>query len=260
MPNTATNERSRRFQGKSVLVIGASRGIGAETAKAFAREGAHVILAARDQVALGIVSQEIREAGGTSTVQPVDLAQPETVATLGRRVREVEGRLDCAFNNAGEGFPPTPLADVSEAEFERVQQVTVLGTFRALKQEIPLLLESGGGSIVNMASTAGMSAFAGGGPYVTAKHAILGLTKSAALDYARQRIRVNAVAPGPIDTHRLKAAPEEYRERARQAVPMRRLGLASEVAHAVLWLCSDDSLFVTGTTLLVDGGRLAGSA
>jgi NAD(P)-dependent dehydrogenase (short-subunit alcohol dehydrogenase family) len=129
-----------------------------------------------------------------------------------------------------------------------------------MREEIPLMLEHGGGAIVNMASTAGISAFLGGSAYVAAKHAVLGLTKAGALDYAQQGIRVNAVAPGPIDSHRLRSLPETYRDQVRAAVPMRRLGETSEVADAVLWLCSAASAFVTGTTLFLDGGRTAGWA
>ena len=251
---------SRRFVGRTALVVGASRGIGATTAAAFAREGARVVLASRDAAALDRVARAIREEGGEAWAHAVDLADAASVVALGRRISELTGRLDCAFNNAGEGLMPTPLAEVSEADFARVLDVTVVGTFRALRQEIPLILASGGGAIVNMSSTAGLSGFAGGGPYTTAKHAILGLTKSAALDYAPRGLRVNAVAPGPIDTERLQGAPEEYRERTRAAVPMRRMGRPEEVAETVLWLCSDDSRFVTGATLLVDGGRSAGFA
>ena len=192
--------------------------------------------------------------------RPVDLADPRSVEALGEFLGASFGRLDCPFNNAGEGYWPTPLAEVPREAFERVIRVTVLGTFLALREEIPLRVEAGGGAIVNMSSTAGLSAFAGGGPYVTAKHAILGLTKAAALDYAAKRVRVNALAPGPIVTHRWKAAPEEYRERARRAVPIGRLGEADEVAAAGLWLGSDASRFVTGATLTLDGGRLAGVA
>lgn len=123
-----------------------------------------------------------------------------------------------------------------------------------------MLLRNGGGSIVNMSSTAGLSAFAGGGAYVTAKHALIGLTKSAAIDYAHQGVRVNAVAPGPIETDRIRALPEEYRERLRAAVPARRIGSVGEVGETVLWLCSEQSRFVTGATIVVDGGRLAGTA
>lgn len=252
--------RSDEFRGKVALVVGASRGIGAETARAFARHGARVVLGSRDRASLEAVARSIREDGGDAEVRTVDLADRASVRALGDHLTETAGRLDCAFNNAGEGHRPTPLAEVPFDAFDRALRVTVLGTFLALREEIPLMVDTGGGSIVNMSSTAGLSAFAGGAPYVTAKHAILGLTKAAALDYAAQKVRVNALAPGPIDTHWMKAAPEEYRERARHAVPMRRLGEAEEVAAAVLWLCSDASRFVTGTTLALDGGRLAGVA
>jgi NAD(P)-dependent dehydrogenase (short-subunit alcohol dehydrogenase family) len=250
----------RRFEGRVALVVGASRGIGAATARAFAREGAQVVLASRDVPALERLAREIRDAGGRALVQRLDLAEPASVEALGEAVRAGAGGLDCAFNNAGEGARPAPLADIPPETFERVQRVTVEGTFRALRQEIRLLTARGGGAIVNMSSTAGQSAFAGGAPYVAAKHAILGLTKAAALDYARAGIRVNAVAPGPIDTEPIRAAPEPYREQARAAVPMRRLGAPEEVADVVLWLSSSESAFVTGATVFVDGGRMAGFA
>lgn len=256
----APEDAPRDFEGRVALVLGASRGIGAATARAFARRGAHVWLASRDAAGLDRVAAAIRGAGGRATVQRVDLEDPASVEALGARLRSEHGRLDCAFNNAGEGAMPAPLAELPREVFERVFRVTVTGTFLAMQQEIPLLRGAGGGSIVNMSSTAGVSAFKGGAPYVAAKHAILGLTKAAALDYAAERIRVNAVAPGPIETERLAEAPEAYREQARQAVPSRRLGRPEEVAEAVLWLASGRSGFVTGTTLLVDGGRLAGFA
>lgn len=248
------------FRGRTALVVGASRGIGAETAKAFAREGARVVLASRDTAGLEKVAGEIGADGGSAIVHPLDLADASSVRALGERLDRETGHLDFAFNNAGEGSPPTPLAEIPAEAFDRVQRVTVLGTFLALQQEIPRMLQGGGGSIVNMSSTAGVQGFPGGGAYVAAKHAVIGLTKSAALDYAERGIRVNVVAPGPIDTQRLKAAPETYREQTRRAVPMRRIGRPEEVAEVVLWLCSDRSQFVTGTTVFVDGGRMAGFA
>ncbi|MGI0070977.1 MAG: SDR family NAD(P)-dependent oxidoreductase [Thermoplasmata archaeon] len=248
------------FAGKVVLVVGASRGIGAATAEAFAREGARVVLGARDLAALETVAHRIRDRGGSAYVRSMDLGDPASIRATGEWLGQEFGRLDIAFNNAGEGYRPTPLAEVPLEAFDLVQRGTVRGTFLALREEIPLLIAHGGGAIVNMASTAGLSAFAGGGPYVTAKHAILGLTKAAALDYATLGIRVNAVAPGPIDTERLQVLPEEYREQARSAVPMRRLGRPEDVADVVLWLASDRACFVTGATVLVDGGRLAGFA
>jgi NAD(P)-dependent dehydrogenase (short-subunit alcohol dehydrogenase family) len=251
---------SAEFADRSVLVLGASRGIGAETAVAFGRAGARVILASRSETDLEGVARRVQEAGGTALVAPTDLADPASVKRLGTRIdREAHG-LHAAFNNAGDGHLPTPLAEVPAEAFERVLRVTVTGTFLALQEEIPRILASGGGSIVNMSSTAGLASFAGGGPYVAAKHAILGLTKAAALDYASRGLRVNAVAPGPIDTQRLKAAPEEYRARARAAIPMRRLGDPSDVADVVLWLCSPRASFVTGATIPIDGGKMAGSA
>jgi NAD(P)-dependent dehydrogenase (short-subunit alcohol dehydrogenase family) len=248
------------FTGKIALVVGASRGIGEATARLFAQRGAEVVLASRDLPALTAIADSIRIAGGSAHPVRVDLADPASVRSLGARLSAQFGRLDCAFNNAGEGMRPTPLAEVPLEEFERVQRVTVQGTFLALKEEIPLMLRGAGGSIVNMSSTAGVTAFAGGSAYTTAKHAILGLTRSAAIDYAQRAIRVNAVAPGPIDTERLQGLPEEYRERTRQAVPMRRLGLPSEVAETVLWLAGDGSRFLTGVTVFIDGGRMAGFA
>jgi NAD(P)-dependent dehydrogenase (short-subunit alcohol dehydrogenase family) len=251
---------SEEFRGKVALVVGASKGIGADTARAFAQRGARVVLSSRDRAGLEGVAKEIEDSGGEATILPVDLADDASVASWGREVRARSGRLDYAFNNSGDVYPPTDLAEVPAEAFDRAFRVTVRGMFLALKQEIPLMIENGGGSIVNMSSTAGVSAFRGGGPYTAAKHAVLGLTKSAALDYAARKVRVNAVAPGPIDTHRLKAAPEEYRQRAREAVPMRRLGTGDEVAEVVLWLCSEASRFVTGSTIFVDGGRCAGWA
>jgi NAD(P)-dependent dehydrogenase (short-subunit alcohol dehydrogenase family) len=255
-----SGHRHQEFRGKVALVVGASKGIGADSAKAFASRGATVVLSSRDAEGLKRVEGEIRVAGGEAGVVTVDLAQDESILALGREIRNRFGRLDFAFNNAGEGYPPTDLAEVPTDAFDTVFRVTVRGTFLAMKQEIPLLLEHGGGAIVNMSSTAGLSAFRGGGPYVAAKHAVIGLTKAAALDYAERNVRVNAVAPGPIETHRMNNLPEAYREQARKAVPMRRLGSGNDVAGAVLWLCSEASGFVTGTTVAVDGGRMAGWA
>jgi NAD(P)-dependent dehydrogenase (short-subunit alcohol dehydrogenase family) len=251
---------STEFAHRVALVVGASRGIGAETAREFARHGATVVLASRDEERLSSVVRAIRSEGGEAVAHRVDLADASTVTALGGAIREGFGRLDVAFNNAGEGARPTPLHELSPAEFERVIAVTVRGTFLALREEIPLMLPSGRGAIVNMSSTAGLSAFSGGAPYVAAKHAVLGLTKAAALDYAHRGIRVNAIAPGPIETDRIRSLSEPDRARITSAVPMRRTGRESEVARAVLWLCSDAASFVTGTTLTVDGGRLAGSA
>jgi NAD(P)-dependent dehydrogenase (short-subunit alcohol dehydrogenase family) len=248
------------YRRKVALVVGASKGIGADTARLLARRGATVVLSSRDTAGLERVAREIRELGREAVVLPVDIGNDAAVSALGTAISERFGHLHFAFNNSGEGAVPADLADVPVEAFDQVFRVSVRGTFLAMKQEIPLLLKAGGGAIVNMSSTAGVSAFRGGGPYTAAKHAVIGLTKAAALDYAQRNVRVNAVAPGPIETHRLKDLPEEYKERTRQAVPMRRLGSGQEVAEAVAWLGSDSARFVTGVTLFVDGGRMAGWA
>lgn len=262
-PDTAhaPETRSSPFAGRTALIVGASRGIGAATARLFAARGARVILASRDTAALERLATGIRADGGDATVVRVDLAEPASIRAMGATIAATGAHLDYAFNNAGDGHTPTPLAEVPAEAFDRVIRTTVLGTFLAMKEEIPLMLRGGGhGAIVNMSSTAGVSAYPGGGPYIAAKHAIIGLTKSAAIDYASQGVRVNVVAPGPIDTERLAHLPEEYRERTRQAVPMRRIGLPEEVGETVVWLCGDGSRFLTGSTVFVDGGRMAGVA
>ena len=162
-PSSGPGEE-RQFKSKVALVVGASKGIGADTARLFARRGASVVLASRDVEGLTTVAQEIQELGQEALVVPLDLTDDASIDRLGTEIRTRFGRLDVAFNNSGEGAPPTDLADVPPATFDLVFRVTVRGTFRAMQQEIPLLLATGGGAIVNMSSTAGISAFRGGGP------------------------------------------------------------------------------------------------
>ena len=247
------------FEGKVALVTGASRGIGASVARAFAGAGADVVLAARDQEALDALAAELRESGVAALAVPTDVGDADAVARLVDRTIDAFGRLDFACNNAaGGGHPPTPLADVSVEAFDSAYAVSLRGVFLGLKYEIPAMLASGGGAIVNMSSTAGLQAVGGLAAYATAKHGLEGLTRVAALDYAEQGVRVNAVAPGPILTDNLARAGAEAQQRTAAAVPVRRVGQPDEVADAVVWLCSDASAFVTGTTLVVDGGRLVG--
>jgi NAD(P)-dependent dehydrogenase (short-subunit alcohol dehydrogenase family) len=170
------------------------------------------------------------------------------------------GGLDAAVNNAaGGGHPPIPLADVDPDQFRSALAVSLQGVFLSPRYEIPAMLAAGGGAIVNIASTAGLEAVGGLAGYVTAKHGLLGLTKVAALDYADQGVRVNAIAPGTILTERLQSTGEEMLKRVATAIPMRRIGTPAEVAAAAVWLCSDEASFVTGATLTIDGGRLAGT-
>jgi NAD(P)-dependent dehydrogenase (short-subunit alcohol dehydrogenase family) len=168
------------------------------------------------------------------------------------------GRLDAAFNNATDGPMPMALADIDPADFDQGVRTNIRGTFLGMKYQIPAMLRSGGGAIVNMASGAGVSGVSNLAAYVAAKAGIIGLTKVAALDYADQGIRVNVLAPGPILTHHLERAGEEAQRQAALSTPMRRLGRAEEVAATVLWLCSDQASFITGAIVPIDGGQSAG--
>ncbi len=247
------------MQNRVALVAGASKGIGAATAEAFAAAGASVVLAARDADALSSVVDRIEARGGRAIAVRTDVSDVASMRSLVERAVETYGRLDAAFNNATAGPLPAPLADIDSEEFDLGIATNVRGTFLGMKYQIPAMLAGGGGAIVNMASTAGVSGTANLAAYVAGKAGIIGLTKVAALDYADQGIRVNVVAPGPILTHHLEAAGPEAQRMAGQSTPMRRIGTAAEVADVVLWLCSPQSSFVTGTVVPIDGGQSAGN-
>ncbi|MFD2077650.1 NAD(P)-dependent dehydrogenase, short-chain alcohol dehydrogenase family [Actinopolymorpha cephalotaxi] len=251
----------RTLDRQVAIVTGASRGIGAVTARVLAQEGATVVCAARDEAALSEVTEEIAANGGDALAVPTDVGDPESVARLVARTVEAYGRLDVAVNNAmGGGHPPTRLADVAVEDYDSALRVGLRGVFLSMKYEIPAMLGSGGGAIVNMTSTAGVHPIGGLAGYVSAKSGVIGLTRSAALDYAEAGVRVNALAPGPTATRRLRTPTPDVARRITDSVPMRRVGTAEEVAAAVVWLCSPAAAFVTGTVLPVDGGMLAGAA
>ncbi|HEX2422882.1 MAG TPA: SDR family NAD(P)-dependent oxidoreductase, partial [Actinomycetota bacterium] len=222
---------SAPFAGKAAIVTGASRGIGAATAKALAAEGASVALAARSQDRLRELAEEIGAVGGRAMAIPTDVGDADAIRDLvGATVGEF-GRLDIAVNNAaGGGVPPTPLADIPIEAYDSAIAITLRSVFLSMKFEIPAMLEAGGGSIVNMASTAGLEAVGGLAGYVSAKHGVIGLTKTACLDYGHRDIRVNALAPGPILTDNLERAGEEAQRQAAMAMPMKRIGSPEEVA------------------------------
>jgi NAD(P)-dependent dehydrogenase (short-subunit alcohol dehydrogenase family) len=241
------------------LVTGASRGIGAATAKALARAGYAVALGARDGDALARLVGEIEAEGGRAVAAKTDVGDVDSMRTLVEQAVDRFGRLDAAFNNAADGPMPAPLAEIDPDGFDLGIRVNVRGTFLAMKFEIAAMLANGGGAIVNMASVAGIRAMTNLGAYVAGKAAIIALTETAALDYADRGVRVNVVAPGPILTHHLQRAGAEAQRRAAASVPMARVGTTKEVADVVLWLCSDQSSFVTGATIPIDGGLLAGN-
>jgi NAD(P)-dependent dehydrogenase (short-subunit alcohol dehydrogenase family) len=245
--------------GRVALVAGASKGIGAATAEAFAAAGASVVLASRDITALETVAKRITGRGGQATAVRADVSDEDSVRHLVDQTVQTYGRLDAAFNNAAGGPLPAPLADIDTGEFDQGIAVHIRGTFLGMKFQIPAMLRSGGGTIVNMASVAGLTGTANLAAYVAGKAGIIGLTKVAALDYADQGIRVNVVAPGPILTYHLEAAGPEAQRLAGLSTPMRRTGTLAEVAQTVLWLCSPQSSFITGTVIPIDGGQSAGN-
>jgi NAD(P)-dependent dehydrogenase (short-subunit alcohol dehydrogenase family) len=252
------------LDGRVAIVSGASRGIGAATARTLAQAGVRVALAARDAGRLESVAAEIADAGGSALVLPTDIGDRAAVEAMVSDTVKAFGRLDIAFNNAaGGGHPPTPLPAVAIDDFDSALAINLRGTFLCLKYELAAMLENPGGpsgAIVNMTSTAGLEAVGGLAGYVASKHGIVGLTKVAALEHAARGIRVNAVAPGPILTEQLERSGEEARRAAAMAMPMRRVGRPEEVAEAVAWLCSDAASFITGATIPIDGGKLAGMA
>jgi NAD(P)-dependent dehydrogenase (short-subunit alcohol dehydrogenase family) len=249
----------RLLAGKVLIVTGASRGIGASAARLFADRGAAVVAAARDERALAAVAAEIRRAGGEASAVPTDVTDPDAVERLVASTIERFGRLDGAFNNAGQGHRPTPLAEFDPTEFARTLEVNLLGVFLCLRAELRRLAARG--AIVNMSSSAGLSGAPGMSAYSAAKHGVIGLTRTAALDYGPQGIRINAIAPGPILTEGgIGAAPAEIQGQVARTLPLKRLGTPDEIAELAAWLLSDAASFVNGAIISIDGGKLAGMA
>src|SRR5579859_3899886 len=246
------------MNGRVALVAGASKGIGAATAEAFAAAGAAVVLGSRDIAALEAVAGRIRSRGGRALATYLDVTDADSARRVVDEALSAFGRLDAAFNNASAGPLPAPLADIDPEEFDRGIATNIRGTFLGMKFQIPAMLRGGGGAVVNMASVAGVTGTANLAAYVAGKAGIIGLTRVAALDYADRGVRVNVVAPGPILTYHLEAAGPEAQRLAGLSTPMRRTGSASEVAQTVLWLCSEQSSYVTGAVIPVDGGQGAG--
>ncbi|MEU9730981.1 SDR family oxidoreductase [Streptomyces sp. NPDC048002] len=244
------------LHGKHAFITGASSGIGAAAARVFCREGASVTLAARREERLSALVDELREEGFRAQYVVVDVSVSEQVREGVARAVERFGRLDAAFNNAGVGAEGTPLHLMSDEVYDTVMEVNVRGMWNCLRYEITAMLE-GGGSIVNTSSTAGMVATPVAAPYIAAKHAVVGLTKAAAAEYAARGIRVNVILPGATRSEMteawMAAVPGVEEELVRAALVPRIAG-PEEIAEAAAWLCSDRASFVVGATVPVDGG------
>ncbi len=239
------------------LVTGAGSGIGRATALAFAREGASVAVLDIDESAAAETTELIEKEGGSALTVTVDIADEDSVRAAVESTIAAYGGLDFAVNNAGLASHHRRLDRMSLGEFERVVQVNLAGTFLCMKYELPLL--TGGGAIVNIASNGGLYAIPSAPAYVAAKHGIVGLTKVAAVDYAPDNIRVNAVCPGPTLTPGFEQVADGTDMIARQTAitPLGRLATPEEAAAAAVWLCSDAASYITGIALSVDGGRRA---
>jgi NAD(P)-dependent dehydrogenase (short-subunit alcohol dehydrogenase family) len=253
-----TNENGS-YTGKVAFVTGAASGIGREAALAFAREGAKVVAADISEQGNQETVHLLEELGGRAIAIRCDVTRAEDVKAALAKTIETFGQLDFAFNNAGiEPRNSAPAAEYEEEEWNRIIDINLRGVFLCMKYEIPLLLKQGGGAIVNTSSGAGIVGIKGSPAYTAAKHGVIGLTKSAALDYAAQNIRINAVCPGYIDTpmmSRFTGGTEEGRAQVIAEEPIGRMGKPEEIAAAVVWLCSDAAAFMVGHAMVIDGGQ-----
>jgi NAD(P)-dependent dehydrogenase (short-subunit alcohol dehydrogenase family) len=252
---------SGELEGKVGLVTGGTSGIGRETAVLFAKAGAKVVIAGRRELEGNETVELIRAAGGDSVFVRTDVAKAVEVEALVQKAVENFGRVDVAFNNAGIEGVWAPIVRQSEEDFDRTVNINLKGVWLCLKYEIrQMLKQGGGGAIVNMSSVTGVVGAAGAAAYTASKHGVIGLTKSAALENAKSGIRINAVCPGFVETpmsDRVFRVPTVHKY-ALSCHPIGRLGRAVEIAEGVVWMCSDRASFMTGQSLILDGGFLAG--
>lgn len=248
------------FQDKVGIVTASGNGIGRESAIQFAAEGGKVVVSDVNEEAGNETVRLIKEAGGEATFIYCNVAEEQQVIDLVKNTVKLYGRLDWAHNNAGIGAPAKQLAETESADWDRCLQITTTGMYYSLKHEITAMLETGGGSIVNTASTSGLLGSPNLATYSAAKFAVIGLTKSVALEYGKQGIRVNAICPGMTRTAAVEKWSKEVPEQAaafEKAIPLGRMSETIEQANAAVWLCSDKASFITGVALPVDGGQTA---
>lgn len=249
------------FSGRVALVTGGTSGIGRAVALAFAEAGADVAIAARQEAEASAACEAIEKAGGRACFVRADVRSEEDVARMVKATVERFGRLDFAVNNAGVGGDMAPLEAADQAVWDDVMAINARGVWLSMRHEIPAMLATGAGAIVNMSSIYGMAGRAAHHAYVASKHAVIGMTRSVALEYATRGIRVNALCPGATRTESMRQAEEAVPEIVAALVaehPMKRMASEAEVAGAALWLCSEGAAYMTGAPLLLDGGFLAG--
>jgi NAD(P)-dependent dehydrogenase (short-subunit alcohol dehydrogenase family) len=246
------------LENKVAIVTGGSSGIGAATAKLFAKNGARVVIADIDEAGGKQVVESIKQSGGDATFVKTDNGKPADNQALVQQTIDTYGKLDIAVNNAGIGGAQAPVGEYPIDSWDQVISINLSGVFYGMRYQLPAMVKNKGGVIVNMASILGQVGTPNSSAYVAAKHGVVGLSQNAALEYAQQNIRVNAVGPGYIKTPLLdNNLNEEQMEGLKSMHPIGRLGTADEVAELVLWLCSDKASFVTGAYYNVDGGYLA---